>query len=106
MPANAHLGHSRKMATVFEANSTPAARTLKANFDQMLASDDPDVKRFLGVEKGNSQALGLGESGPTSSSAIIPRSSPNCRHGQPLKLEHGPNRLYRDSGLKFPLGFN
>jgi general L-amino acid transport system substrate-binding protein len=82
----------------------------QANVDQMLASDDPDVKRFLGVEKGNGQALGLDEKWAYNIvkqlgnyAEIFDR---NVGKNSPLKLDRGANRLYRDGGLMFPLVFN
>jgi general L-amino acid transport system substrate-binding protein len=82
----------------------------QANVDQMLASDDPDVKRFLGVEKGNGQALGLDEKWAYNIvrqlgnyAEIFDR---NVGKDSPLKLDRGANRLYRDGGLMFPLVFN
>jgi general L-amino acid transport system substrate-binding protein len=82
----------------------------QANVDQMLASDDPDVKRFLGVEMGNGQALGLDEKWVYNIvkqlgnyAEIFDR---NVGKDSPLKLDRGANRLYRDGGLMFPLVFN
>lgn len=82
----------------------------QANVDEKLRSDDPAVRRFLGVEKGNGQALGLDERFAYNIvkqlgnyAEIFER---NVGKDSPLKLERGPNRLYRDGGLMFPLVFN
>jgi general L-amino acid transport system substrate-binding protein len=82
----------------------------QANVDQMLASPDPTIRRFLGVEKGNGEALGLDERWAYdivkqlgNYAEIFDR---NVGAGSPLKLDRGPNRLYRDGGLMFPLVFN
>ena len=82
----------------------------QANVESKLQSDDPSVRRFLGVEKGNGQALGLDERFAYNIvkqlgnyAEIFER---NVGKGSPLKLDRGPNRLYRDGGLMFPLVFN
>ncbi|MGL4638076.1 MAG: amino acid ABC transporter substrate-binding protein [Beijerinckiaceae bacterium] len=80
------------------------------NVDEMLKSTNPDVRRLLGVEPGNGAALGLDERWAYNIikqlgnyAEIFER---NVGMGSPLKLERGPNRLYRDGGLMFPLVFN
>ncbi|HEV2605280.1 MAG TPA: amino acid ABC transporter substrate-binding protein [Microvirga sp.] len=82
----------------------------QANVEEKLKSDDPTVRRFLGIERGNGQALGLDEAWAYNIvkqlgnyGEIFER---NVGKGSPLKLERGPNRLYRDGGLMFPLVFN
>lgn len=82
----------------------------QANVDERLKSDDPTVRRFLGVERGNGGALGLDEAWAYNIvkqlgnyGEIFDR---NVGKGSPLGLERGPNRLYRDGGLMFPLAFN
>lgn len=81
----------------------------QANLDEMLASPDPRVKRFLGVEPGNGAALGLDERFAYNIikqlgnyAEIFDR---NLGKGSPLKIDRGPNRLFRDGGLMFPLDF-
>jgi general L-amino acid transport system substrate-binding protein len=82
----------------------------QANVDDRLESGDPTVRRFLGVETGNGKALGLDERWTYNIvkqlgnyAEIFDR---NVGKDSPLKLERGPNRLYRDGGLMFPLVFN
>jgi general L-amino acid transport system substrate-binding protein len=82
----------------------------QANVDDRLESEDPTVRRFLGVEAGNGKALGLDERWTYNIvkqlgnyAEIFDR---NVGKASPLKLERGPNRLYRDGGLMFPLVFN
>lgn len=81
----------------------------QANVDQMLSSTDPRIQRFLGVEPGNGAALGLDEKFAYNIvkqlgnyAEIFDR---NLGKGSPLKLDRGPNRLFRDGGLMFPLDF-
>ncbi len=80
-----------------------------ANVDEMRGSDDPYVKRFLGVEPGNGAALGLDE---TFAYTIVKELGNyaemfdrNLGKDSPLKIERGYNRLYRDGGLMFPMAF-
>lgn len=82
----------------------------QGNVDEKLKSTDPTVRRFLGVEKGNGQALGLDEAFAFNIvkqlgnyAEIFDR---NVGKDSALKLDRGPNRLYRDGGLMFPLVFN
>lgn len=82
----------------------------QANVDEMLKSANPDIRRFLGVEPGNGKALGLDEKWAYNIikqlgnyAEIFDR---NVGKDSPLKLDRGPNRLYRDGGLMFPLVFN
>ena len=81
----------------------------QANVDEMLTSSDPRVRRFLGVEPGNGAALGLDEKFAYNIvkqlgnyAEIFDR---NLGAGSPLKLDRGPNRLFKDGGLMFPLDF-
>lgn len=82
----------------------------QANVDEMLKSADPRVQRFLGVEPGNGEALGLDEKWAYNIvkqlgnyGEIFDR---NIGAKSPIKLERGYNRLARDGGLMFPLVFN
>jgi general L-amino acid transport system substrate-binding protein len=81
----------------------------QANVDEMLTSSDPRVRRFLGAEPGNGAALGLDEKFAYNIvkqlgnyAEIFDR---NLGAGSPLKLDRGPNRLFKDGGLMFPLDF-
>ncbi len=82
----------------------------QANVDDKLKSDDPTVRRFLGVEAGNGNALGLDERWTYNIVKQLGNYAEvfdkTVGKDSPLKLERGPNRLYRDGGLMFPLVFN
>lgn len=82
----------------------------QANVERVAKSDDPDVKRFLGIEKGNGRALGLSEDWAYrivkqlgNYGEIYDR---NVGKDSALKIERGLNRLQRDGGLMLPLAFN
>jgi general L-amino acid transport system substrate-binding protein len=75
------------------------------NVDQMLKSDDPDIKRFLGVTEGNGKALGLDEKWAYN---IIKKVGnygeifeKNVGKASPLKLERGLNDLWTTGGLMY-----
>jgi general L-amino acid transport system substrate-binding protein len=80
------------------------------NVEQMRSSDDPQIRRLLGVEPGNGKALGLPEDWAYNIikqlgnyGQIFER---NVGKDSPLKIERGLNRLHRDGGLMLPLQFS
>lgn len=81
----------------------------QANIDQKLASPDPRVKRFLGVEPGNGKALGLDDKFAYNIVKQLGNYGEmyerNVGKASPLKLDRGPNALYSQGGLMFPLAF-
>lgn len=81
----------------------------QANVDDKLKSPDPRVKRFLGVEPGNGKALGLDDRFAYNIVKQLGNYGEmferNLGRGSPLKLERGPNALYSQGGLMFPLAF-
>ena len=79
----------------------------QANADQMLTSDDPGIKRLLGVTEGNGKALGLSEKWAY---AILKQVGNygesfdrNVGKGSALKLERGVNDLWTRGGLMYAL---
>ena len=81
----------------------------KANLEEKTKSDDPRIKRFLGIEPGNGSALGLDEKFAYHIVAQLGNYGEmfdrNLGKDSPLKLERGANRLFSDGGLMFPLAF-
>lgn len=81
----------------------------QANIDEMMTSDDPRVKRFLGVEPGNGKALGLDDKFAYNIVKQLGNYGEmfdrNLGAGSALKIERGPNRLFSDGGLMFPMAF-
>jgi general L-amino acid transport system substrate-binding protein len=75
------------------------------NLEEMSRSEDPDVKRLLGVIPGNGRGLGLDEKwayyliktvgnyGEAFERNVGPRS--------PIRLDRGLNRLWRNGGLLY-----
>lgn len=82
----------------------------RKNVDDMLKSSDPDVRRFLGVEKGNGEALGLPEDWAYQIIKQVGNYGEiydrNVGDGSALKIPRGLNRLQRDGGLMVPIPFN
>ncbi len=81
----------------------------QTNIDEMMTSQDPRVKRFLGVEPGSGKALGLDDKFAYNIikqlgnyGEIFDR---NLGKDSSLKIERGPNRLFSDGGLMFPMAF-
>lgn len=82
----------------------------QANVDEMLKSDDPRIRRFLGVDAGNGKALGLDEKWAYNIVKQLGNYAEvyerNVGKDSPLKLPRGANALYRNGGLMFPHIFN
>lgn len=79
------------------------------NVEEMLQSEDPSIKRFLGVEAGNGEALGISEDFAYqivkqlgNYGEIFDR---NLGADSAVGIERGANRLYKDGGLMFPMVF-
>ncbi|KQY23698.1 amino acid ABC transporter substrate-binding protein [Rhizobium sp. Root482] len=81
----------------------------QANIDELMTSDDPRVKRFLGIEPGNGKALGLDDKFAYNIVKQLGNYGEmfdrNLGAGSSLKIERGPNRLFSDGGLMFPMAF-
>ena len=76
------------------------------NVDEMLGSDNPAIKRLLGVEGdfgtplGLDQGLGLPAS--SSSSVTTPKSTrSNVGPNTPIGLARGLNALWKDGGIQY-----
>ncbi|KJV09228.1 amino acid ABC transporter substrate-binding protein [Elstera litoralis] len=81
----------------------------QANIDSFAESKNPRIRRFLGLEPGNGKALGLDD---RFAYTIVKQLGNygeiyerNLGKDSPLKLDRGPNRLFSDGGLMFPLTF-
>ena len=81
----------------------------QANVEAMRQSRDPTIRRFLGLERGNGQALGLSEDWAYNIIRSVGNYGEvydrNVGKDSPLKIDRGLNRLQRDGGLMLPLGF-
>ena len=79
----------------------------RANADEMLKSDDPGIKRLLGVTEGNGKALGLDEKWAYHILKQVGNYGEsyerNVGKASPLKLERGVNDLWTRGGLMYAL---
>ena len=79
----------------------------KANLDDMLKSEDPDIKRILGVTPGMGKALGLDEKWAYNAIKAVGNYGEiferNLGMGGPLKLERGLNNLWTKGGLIYAM---
>ncbi|HEU0216405.1 MAG TPA: amino acid ABC transporter substrate-binding protein [Stellaceae bacterium] len=79
----------------------------KANVDDMLKSDDPNIKRMLGVTPGMGKALGLDEKWAYNEIKLVGNYGEIFDHnlgaGSPLKLERGINNLWTKGGLQYAM---
>ncbi len=75
------------------------------NVDEMLKSDDPNVKRFLGVIPGNGKALGLDEKWAYNIVKMVGNYGEvferNVGMNTSLKLPRGLNAQWKDGGLMY-----
>ncbi|HWK46702.1 MAG TPA: amino acid ABC transporter substrate-binding protein [Stellaceae bacterium] len=73
--------------------------------DEALKSDDPDVKRFLGVTPGNGKSIGIDEKWAYNIIKQVGNYGEvydrNVGVGSPLKLERGLNDLWTKGGLMY-----
>ncbi len=79
----------------------------QANADQMLKSDDPGIKRMLGVTEGNGKALGLDEKWAYNIVKQVGNYGEsferNVGKASPLGLARGVNDLWTRGGLMYAL---
>jgi general L-amino acid transport system substrate-binding protein len=69
----------------------------------MLKSDDPDIKRMLGVTPGSGKSLGIDEKWVYNEIKLVGNYGEiferNVGQGSPLKLARGLNNLWTKGGL-------
>jgi general L-amino acid transport system substrate-binding protein len=79
------------------------------NVDEMLKSDDPVIKRFLGVTPGYGKAVGVDEKWMYNIIKQVGNYGESYdRHvgpNTPLKLERGQNALWTNGGLMYAIPF-
>jgi general L-amino acid transport system substrate-binding protein len=77
------------------------------NVDEMLKSEDPTVKRLLGVTEGMGKSLNLGEKWAYNAIKQVGNYGEiferNVGQGSPLKLERGLNDLWTRGGLMYSM---
>jgi general L-amino acid transport system substrate-binding protein len=77
------------------------------NVDDMLKSDDPNVKRLLGVTPGAGKSLGIDEKWAYNAIKQVGNYGEiferNVGQGSPLKLDRGLNNLWTKGGLMYAM---
>jgi general L-amino acid transport system substrate-binding protein len=77
------------------------------NVDDMLKSDDPTIKRLLGVTPGAGKSLGIDEKWAYNEIKQVGNYGEiferNVGQGSPLKLERGLNNLWTKGGLMYAM---
>lgn len=85
-------------------NAEEAGITQK-NVDDMLKSDNPDIKRLLGTEGNYGEQLGLGKDWVVNIIKQVGNYGEvfdrNVGDGSPLKIARGLNRLWTKGGLQY-----
>src|SRR6478672_1180305 len=75
------------------------------NVDEMLKSDNPGIKRLLGVTPGMGKALGVDEKWVYTIVKQVGNYGEsfdrNVGMGSPLKIDRGLNKLWKDGGLMY-----
>jgi general L-amino acid transport system substrate-binding protein len=91
--------------TIFAMIDAEELGVTSANLTKLAGSDDPDVKRFLGVTAGNGRALGLDEAWAQNVVKAVGNYGEvyerNVGMGSPIKLTRGLNALWSAGGLMF-----
>jgi general L-amino acid transport system substrate-binding protein len=91
--------------TVFALINAEEKGITRANLDEMKKSEDPEVKRLLGVTPGNGKALGLDEDWAVRAIRAVGNYGEifdrNLGKDSPLKLERGLNDLWTRGGLLY-----
>jgi general L-amino acid transport system substrate-binding protein len=75
------------------------------NVDEMLKSDNPGIKRLLGVTPGMGKALGLDEKWVYNIVKMVGNYGEsyerNVGSGSILKIDRGVNKLWNQGGLQY-----
>jgi general L-amino acid transport system substrate-binding protein len=75
------------------------------NVDEMLKSDNPGIKRLLGVTPGMGKALGLDEKWVYNVIKMVGNYGEsyerNVGTGSILKIDRGVNKLWNQGGLQY-----
>jgi general L-amino acid transport system substrate-binding protein len=91
--------------TIFAMIDAEELGVKAANVSEMLKSNDPDVKRLLGVTPGNGKALGLDEAWAANVIRAVGNYGEaferNVGMRSPIKLPRGLNGLWSAGGLLF-----
>ena len=95
------------MSRTFTFQTAEELGVTRANVDQMLKSDNPEIKRLLGTEGKFGEAIGLTNDWVVRIIRHVGNYGEvynrNVGEGSPLKLPRGRNALWNQGGLIYPL---
>jgi general L-amino acid transport system substrate-binding protein len=93
--------------TIYALMQAEESGITQANVDDMLKTDDPSIKRMLGVTPGMGKALGLDEKWAYNEIKLVGNYGEifdrNIGASSPLKLERGLNALWTKGGLIYAM---
>jgi general L-amino acid transport system substrate-binding protein len=91
--------------TIFALVEAEELHITSSNIDVFVISQNPDSRRFLGVDSGNGKALGLSEGWARNIVKAVGNYGEmftrNLGPETPVKLDRGRNRLWSDGGLLY-----
>jgi len=93
--------------TIFALIEAEERGVTRANLEQMLGSENPDIRRLLGVTAGNGRALGLDERWAYNVIKEVGNYGEiferHLGRETPLRLERGINALWTQGGLMYAI---
>jgi general L-amino acid transport system substrate-binding protein len=93
--------------TIYALMQAEESGITQANVDDMLKTDDPGIKRMLGVTPGMGKALGLDEKWAYNEVKLVGNYGEifdrNIGPNSPMKLDRGLNNLWTKGGLLYPM---
>jgi general L-amino acid transport system substrate-binding protein len=93
--------------TIFALIEAEERGVTRANLEQMLGSENPDIRRLLGVTAGNGRALGLDERWAYNVIKAVGNYGEiferHLGRETPLRLERGINALWTQGGLMYAI---
>ena len=91
--------------TLFAMINAEELNITSKNIDEMKASTDPDIKRFVGTEGNFGEQLGLPKEWAVSIVKLVGNYGEvferNVGSGSPLKIDRGLNKLWNKGGIQY-----
>ena len=91
--------------TLFAMINAEELNITSKNIDEMKASTDPDIKRFVGSEGNYGEQLGLPKEWAVSIVKLVGNYGEvferNVGSGSPLKIDRGLNKLWNKGGIQY-----
>jgi general L-amino acid transport system substrate-binding protein len=91
--------------TLFAMINAEELNITSKNIDEMVKSNNPDIKRFVGTEGNYGEQLGLGKDWAVNIVKLVGNYGEvfeaNVGQGSPLKIERGLNKLWNKGGIQY-----